>query len=55
MLTIRWTEDCETGVALVDEQHKHLIDVMNRLAKAIDQKKTTETTDADKNLWESKK
>lgn len=42
MLKIEWTEDCLTGVDLIDDQHKHLIGLINQLATAIDMKKKDE-------------
>ncbi len=34
--TIEWSEERETGVRLVDVQHKYLIDIINELAEAIE-------------------
>ncbi len=35
-LKIEWSSALETGVALVDIQHKYLVDIVNELAEAIE-------------------
>lgn len=47
MLTIKWTDDCELGVEAIDNQHKHLIELMNQLALAIDKRKRAEDVGED--------
>ena len=36
-MAIEWTKDLETGVALIDEQHKELFDRVNKLLAASSQ------------------
>ena len=35
MAILEWSEDYVVGVAEIDEQHKHLFDIVNRLHKAV--------------------
>jgi hemerythrin-like metal-binding protein len=37
MERIEWTAALEVGVAIVDEQHKRLVEMLNTLGKAIDE------------------
>jgi hemerythrin-like metal-binding protein len=35
MARIEWKPEFETGVALVDEQHRHLVEIINRFEEAL--------------------
>lgn len=35
MADIEWTSDLDTGIAVIDEQHRRIVDYINRLGSAI--------------------
>ncbi|MDD1724096.1 MAG: bacteriohemerythrin [Methanospirillum sp.] len=39
MTFIVWDDLYETGIASIDEQHKHLVSLLNRMLEALNQKK----------------
>ncbi|TVZ41530.1 hemerythrin [Alteromonadaceae bacterium 2753L.S.0a.02] len=41
-LLFRWDKNLETGIAIIDEQHHHLVDLVNQLAQSIVQQHSTQ-------------
>lgn len=39
MLSLKWTDDMNLGVEVVDNQHKHLVELLNQLASDVDKLK----------------
>lgn len=42
---ILWTEDLSVNVKEIDDQHKHFIDIINKLYKAVEEKDLSEFID----------